>query len=374
MTPPLRVEYIPEGDSGVHVSLITVDGATTGDVLTVIDTAGVKSVAPLPPSGGGGGPHASSHENGGLDEIDVSGLSGQLADPQIPDFHAADHENGGTDEIDVAGLSGLLADPQTPLPHSIGVHTDVDLTGLLDTQVLAYDAGSGKFEPRSLATGATGVRPLEYDQRRWFHQINAQAATYESYGPPTALSGVGGSSGSNADADGYWIGIQTTGVINNSSGIIPAVYSVGPTRDQEAVFVARIKTGTDITNVRYWVGLTGIDPRTSADPAGAHLASFRYDTSVDGTAFWRCCTKDGTTINVTASAVAIAVSTAYNLRIETNGTNVKFYINDVLVHTSTTNLPGASAAMSPNVSVTTLAAAIKNWKYSRQFGHFYDQP
>lgn len=32
--------------------------------------------------GGGGGAHASTHENGGADEINVDGLSGELADPQ----------------------------------------------------------------------------------------------------------------------------------------------------------------------------------------------------------------------------------------------------------------------------------------------------
>ncbi len=37
----------------------------------------------------------------------------------IPALHAVTHENGGTDEINVTGLSGLLADPQTPLGHHI---------------------------------------------------------------------------------------------------------------------------------------------------------------------------------------------------------------------------------------------------------------
>jgi len=45
-------------------------------------------------------PHAVTHENGGTDEIDVAGLSGQLADPQIPLPHAPTHEKDGTDEIE----------------------------------------------------------------------------------------------------------------------------------------------------------------------------------------------------------------------------------------------------------------------------------
>lgn len=56
--------------------------------------------------------HHASHENGGADEISVSGLSGVLADPQIPNTHHTYHENGGSDEISVSGLSGVLADPQ----------------------------------------------------------------------------------------------------------------------------------------------------------------------------------------------------------------------------------------------------------------------
>ena len=62
--------------------------------------------------------HAASHENGGVDEIDVGGLSGQLADDQNPTAHALDHQNGGGDQISVVGLSGLLADDQNPTFHA----------------------------------------------------------------------------------------------------------------------------------------------------------------------------------------------------------------------------------------------------------------
>lgn len=46
--------------------------------------------------------HAASHENGGSDEIDVTGLSGLLADPQTPATHAASHQHGGADEVATA--------------------------------------------------------------------------------------------------------------------------------------------------------------------------------------------------------------------------------------------------------------------------------
>ena len=50
--------------------------------------------------------HATTHENGGTDELDVGGLSGTLADPQPPSAHATTHEAGGTDVIAHQDLSG----------------------------------------------------------------------------------------------------------------------------------------------------------------------------------------------------------------------------------------------------------------------------
>jgi len=69
------------------------------------------------PPGGGGSltPHHGTHENGGSDQINVAGLSGELADAQTPKTHASTHENGGSDEMDVTDLSGVLADPQHPI-------------------------------------------------------------------------------------------------------------------------------------------------------------------------------------------------------------------------------------------------------------------
>ena len=107
------------------------------------------------------GAHKTQHENGGSDEISVSGLSGVLADPQppiigatsttavagddtrltnarTPTAHAASHENGGADEISVAGLSGLLADAQTPAAHT---HPTSAITGIADDSLVGRQVG-----------------------------------------------------------------------------------------------------------------------------------------------------------------------------------------------------------------------------------------
>jgi hypothetical protein len=91
-----------------------------------------------PSEGGAGGPHAASHENGGADEIDVAGLSGELADPQPPKVHdhdadyapiaegvtngdSHDHAGGDGAQIAYSGLSGL---PTIPAPANAGEVAD----------------------------------------------------------------------------------------------------------------------------------------------------------------------------------------------------------------------------------------------------------
>lgn len=48
------------------------------------------------------------------------------ANSRTPTSHASSHQNGGADEINVAGLTGLLADSQTPISHT---HAWADITG-----------------------------------------------------------------------------------------------------------------------------------------------------------------------------------------------------------------------------------------------------
>ena len=70
--------------------------------------------------------HKTSHQNEGADEVSVQDLSGELADEQKsawakvsgkpttfdPSAHKTSHQNEGADEVSVEGLSGELADEQ----------------------------------------------------------------------------------------------------------------------------------------------------------------------------------------------------------------------------------------------------------------------
>jgi len=76
--------------------------------------------APLGPIPAG---HAVTHEDTGIDEIDVTGLSGLLADGQTPILHHLEHELGGADEVNLTGMGGELADDQPPKAHGNAAHT-----------------------------------------------------------------------------------------------------------------------------------------------------------------------------------------------------------------------------------------------------------
>jgi hypothetical protein len=88
--------------------------------------------------------HHARHENGGADEISVSGLSGTLADPQTPAAHASTHQNGGSDEISVSGLSGTLGDPQTPTAHASSHEAGED-DELAVTDLAGFPGGGTTF-------------------------------------------------------------------------------------------------------------------------------------------------------------------------------------------------------------------------------------
>lgn len=64
--------------------------------------------------------HASTHENGGSDEINVGGLSGVLADAQNPTTHASSHQSGGADSIKLDDLA--TPDDNTDLDATTGRH------------------------------------------------------------------------------------------------------------------------------------------------------------------------------------------------------------------------------------------------------------
>lgn len=145
---------------------------------------------------------------------------------------------------------------------------------------------------------------------------------YINYASSTALSSVAG--WTNANAVGHTIHMQH----------LPRM-----------LFVMKTGAGaTDIANVRIWAGLhtNGSLATDAPGAAGVSGLAFRYST-VAGDTTWHATAFDGVGDTVADTGVTVSANTRYLLSIRVVSTSsVEYYINNTLVNTLTTNLPGAS--------------------------------
>lgn len=185
---------------------------------------------------------------------------------------------------------------------------------------------------------------------------------FVTIGDNSAFS-VSPAASSNADGADYpFVQLDTSSVSGNS-------FSSGTSEAwrrnwaADATFI--IKTGSNIGNVRLFVGFTNVSMTASDAPTG-HIAGFRYATGTDGTAFWRTYCDDNTSGNRTtfATSTAIATSTTYVLRIRMLASSVEFYINGTLVHVETTGLPGAANNTFPSFAFATVTTAVRSLLFS----------
>jgi hypothetical protein len=126
-----------ESNNELHPTIIFVSGVTPPPEPTV----------PL---------HASQHEEGGRDEVNIDGLKGLAADEQRPRAHASNHQAGGTDQLNVGSLEGVLAQDQPAQVHSNTKHNPAMATAaqLASHEGAAYVHGSAT----NLANRATSGR------------------------------------------------------------------------------------------------------------------------------------------------------------------------------------------------------------------------
>jgi hypothetical protein len=118
--------------------------------------------------------HAASHEDAGDDEINVGGLSGELADPQPPKDHKDEHKSGGGDAFAAADiLEATVKRVQTttgPTTLLMGAVADGEYlkrsgTGIVGTSISAgfftdgvgTYAGIGKGSPAPQAGGTDSL-------------------------------------------------------------------------------------------------------------------------------------------------------------------------------------------------------------------------
>lgn len=232
----------------------------------------------------------------------------------------------------------------------------------------AATAAAASTIPKSSSLGQLArewIRPFFFDRRILYVQHDVGATTVSRFGlaaDPTA-------SGTQSAADtvsGCYELCMTGTVSGNTAGRITAANVVF--RDWSPRATWKVLTAASIANLRFWIGFTSADlSAVSGAPTTQHVAAFRYDTGVDGTAFWRCVTCDGASnVTTTTTTVAISGSTAYNLRIEFDeaGGSIKFYVDETLAATHTTNRPASATGLLAQWCVTTLTSAAKRLSWS----------
>lgn len=230
----------------------------------------------------------------------------------------------------------------------------------------AATAATASSIPKSSSLGQLArewVRPFFFDRRIVFVQHDVGATTVSRFG----LAADPTSSGTPSAADtvsGCYELCQTGTTSGNTAGRITA--SNVAFRDWNPRSTWKVLSAASIANIRWWIGFTSADLSGVSTPTTQHVAAFSYDTGRDGTVYWRTVTCDGSTATVTTTSVAIAGSTAYNLRIEFDeaNANIKFYIDEVLASTHTTNRPASATGLKAQWCATTLTSAAKRISWS----------
>jgi hypothetical protein len=266
---------------------------------------------------------------------------------------------------DLGGSSGALAignATTTPTVPPDGTNTIDGMTSNPGVVIFAKN-GRAYFQTQS---GVINEFNHPTSRRQTFVYADPGKITVSTVGTPV-VSLVGTATNVDNPLVASGIKLTTAATLNSTAGVTPDTASqLVPA--WAPMFYAQVTTDTDITNIRLWAGLFSGDPAAITSPTALNCVAFRYDTGTDGTAFWRVLSSaNSATPTLVATTSAIAASTQYTLRIESNVSNssYRFFVNDVVVATVTTTLPTYNQGMSPWVRITALAAVAKSVIFSR---------
>ena len=207
--------------------------------------------------------------------------------------------------------------------------------------VYSYDNLTGAFENLSAIEWVVG----------------ATTSTFSTFGDNISANGTPSASAGDANQPPMINGASGA-VAGNAAGWYGASMTI-PRQQPKVVAIIRL---VDTTSIRIWVSLhdgNSTSGTNADDPASRNLMGFRFSTDA-GDTNWRCCTKDGSTLNNQDSGVAPSTSGVTRLMMDHTGSSVKFYINGTLVATSSSNLPSSTAACRLQIYAETRTTAAKN--------------
>lgn len=123
------------GDRGGDEISVRLDASRTPTELVFEDENNDADVLRLPI----GSDIATELENGGVHELNLGGLSGDLADRQNPKNHESRHRKGGSDEVEVVNLDASTGDSgETVQVQSDGSLQYASVAGKSNSEVAAF--------------------------------------------------------------------------------------------------------------------------------------------------------------------------------------------------------------------------------------------
>lgn len=251
----------------------------------------------------------------------------------------------------------------------------ITLSSTTQKLMLAYDGASWCEVNAGIVMKAASYNSLTlFREAPVFHgyqarnhwTVKAAAATIAQNGiaAPTA---TGTPSASN-DTDSTYINLATGGGAGNLAGYTTATFNL-VRRQHNPVFHLVMRTGSDISSVRFWIGLFSAAP-TNVDTLAASTSAlcFRYSTNTTD-AGWIPVTSDGSSQSTATAIGTVATSTRYLLSIEMDSANgvAKFRVNNdrTTERSISTTLPATTTELGASWYIIAITAAVRNWKFSR---------
>ncbi|MCS6953862.1 MAG: hypothetical protein RMK57_12725 [Bryobacterales bacterium] len=266
----------------------------------------------------------------------------------------ADDATGGRTTCSVpndAGgdLSGTLVNATVTRLHG----RPLAATAPSDGQVLTWSGANGQWEPR---TPTGGGMPVLFLQKMIRLALPGNFSIHQlgfNFNVDGSQSGVGATASMPHSAIRY-----TSGATSGSDAGLTSPFPLAVFRRGE-VFRAYVGIGST-SNLRWWLGMSHLaGGEMGTDVPGHALAMFRYSTSAADTTF-KCVTCSGGSGNCTVTDSGVTADTNRHLfEISWTGTAYQFRIDNNLVCTNATNLPGNGVTYGVAVRLRTLENASK---------------
>jgi hypothetical protein len=221
-------------------------------------------------------------------------------------------------------------------------------------RILTKTYADALYQPLGETLVTSVVRQIAPDPNATTWQTSLMAAP-----TPTA------SSTANADdATGGAIQLNTSTVSANVASLVAGTGGIvrGDWNWELEGLIARASTNT--SSHRIWFGLFASTPSGSSDPSGVSGAGFLLATDVSGfiQAWSNDATSTGTTTN---TAISTTAGTRQRWRLRSDGTNIEFFVDDVLAATHTSQHPVAATYHTVGVYCTTLTNAARGVQIGR---------